>query len=123
MNKKILIVEDDKLLREMMSRKLKKEGFEVFIVTNGEDGEEKVREAKPDVILLDLILPGISGFEVLERVKKDEELKHIHVIILSNLGQKSEIQKGKDLGAEDFLVKAHFTPAEVVEKIKTLTNS
>lgn len=117
---KILVVEDDKFLREMISRKLEKEGYEVYQAIDGEKGEEKIKEVKPDIVLLDLILPGIDGFEVLERVKKDPEVAEIPVIILSNLGQKSEVERGLNLGAVDFLIKAHFTPAEIVRKIKEI---
>ncbi len=117
---KILVVEDDKFLREMITRKLDKEGYEVFEAVDGEKGEEKIKEEKPDIVLLDLILPGIDGFEVLERVKKDPSTEGIPVIILSNLGQKSEVERGLKLGAVDFLIKAHFTPAEIVSKIKEI---
>ena len=115
---KILVVEDDKFLREMISRKLDKEGYEVIQAVDGEKGEEKAKSEKPDIILLDLILPGIDGFEVLERIKKDPEVAGIPIIILSNLGQKSEVERGLSLGAVDFLIKAHFTPAEIVKKIR-----
>jgi DNA-binding response OmpR family regulator len=118
---KILVVEDDKFLREMISRKLEKEGYETFQAIDGEKGEEKIKEVKPDVVLLDLILPGIDGFEVLERTKKNPEVADIPIIILSNLGQKSEVERGLNLGAVDFLIKAHFTPAEIVRKIKEIT--
>jgi DNA-binding response OmpR family regulator len=104
----------------MISRKLEKEGYEVYQAIDGEKGEEKIKEVKPDIVLLDLILPGIDGFEVLERVKKDPEVAEIPVIILSNLGQKSEVERGLNLGAVDFLIKAHFTPAEIVRKIKEI---
>ncbi|MCF7845452.1 MAG: response regulator [Candidatus Pacebacteria bacterium] len=117
---KILVVEDDKFLREMISRKLEKEGYEVYQAIDGEKGEEKIKEVKPDIVLLDLILPGIDGFEVLERTKKDPEVAEIPIIILSNLGQKSEVERGLNLGAVDFLIKAHFTPAEIVRKIKEI---
>ncbi len=115
---KILVVEDDRFLREMISRKLDKEGYEVVQAVDGEQGEEKIKEEKPDLVLLDLILPGIDGFEVLERVKKDPEVSEIPVMILSNLGQKSEIERGLSLGAVDFLIKAHHTPGEIVEKMR-----
>ena len=120
MAKKILIVEDDKFLRELISRKLQKEGYMIVEAVDGEEGEKKIKEEKPDLILLDLILPGIDGFEVLSRIKQDPTLASIPVVILSNLGQKEEIEKGLKLGAVDYLVKAHFTPAEIVEKIKLI---
>jgi DNA-binding response OmpR family regulator len=120
MAKKILIVEDDKFLRELISRKLQKEGYEIVQAADGEEGEKKIKETKPDLILLDLILPGIDGFEVLSRIKQDPTVASIPVVILSNLGQKEEIEKGLKLGAVDYLVKAHFTPAEIVEKIKVI---
>lgn len=115
---KILIVEDDKFLRELIAKKLMREGYEVEEAIDGEDGIKKTREIMPDLILLDLILPGIDGFEVLRKVKEDEKTASIPVVILSNLGQKDEIEKGLNLGAVDFLIKAHFTPEEIVEKIK-----
>ncbi len=117
---KVLVVEDDKFLREMISRKLDKEGYEVSQAIDGEMGETKAKEEKPDMILLDLILPGIDGFEVLERIKNDPEVKDIPVVILSNLGQKSEVERGLNLGAKDFLIKAHFTPGEIIKKIREI---
>ncbi len=114
----ILIVEDDKFLRELIAKKLIKEGYEVEEAIDGEDGVRKAKKIMPDLILLDLILPGIDGFEVLKRIKEDEKTASIPVVILSNLGQKDEIEKGLNLGAVDFLIKAHFTPEEIVEKIK-----
>jgi len=115
---KILIVEDDKFLRELIAKKLIKEGFDVEEAIDGEEGLRKAREVLPDLILLDLILPGIDGFEVLKTLKDDPKLSLIPVVILSNLGQRDEVEKGLSLGAVDFLIKAHFTPEEIVEKIK-----
>lgn len=120
MAQKILIVEDDKFLRELIARKLEKEGYLVCEAVDGEEGEKIIKKEKPDLVLLDLILPGIDGFELLSRVKQDPNLEPIPVIILSNLGQKEEIEKGFKLGAIDFLVKAHFTPIEIIEKIKNI---
>ena len=117
---KILLIEDDKFLRELIIQKLGKEGYDVSEAPEGESGLLKIKEERPDLVLLDLILPGIDGFEVLSRMKKDAELASIPVIILSNLGQKDDVQKGMDLGAEDYLIKAHFTPGEIVEKIKAI---
>ncbi len=118
MAKKILIVEDDKFLRELIAQKLQKEGYEPLEAMDGEEGLRKIKEEKPDLILLDLILPGVDGFEVLSQIKEDPILAEIPVIILSNLGQKEDIEKGLKLGAVDYLIKAHFTPGEIIEKIR-----
>lgn len=118
--KKIVIVEDDNFLMELMARKLSVENFEVVSAFNGEEGLKKIKEEKPDFVLLDIVLPGIDGFEVLEKLKNDKETAGIPVVILSNLGQKDDIEKGFKLGAEDFLVKAYFTPGEIVEKIRAI---
>ncbi len=118
--KKILIVEDDKFLRELIVKKLTSEGYEVPEAIDGEQGVKKIEEEKPDLVLLDLILPGIDGFEVLAQIKKNPELSQIPIIILSNLGQKEDIEKGLNLGAVDYLIKAHFTPNEIIEKLKKI---
>ena len=118
--KKILIVEDDKFLRELIVKKVTSAGNEVPEAIDGEEGVKKIEEEKPDLILLDLILPGIDGFEVLAQIKKKPELSQIPVIILSNLGQKEDIEKGLNLGATDYLIKAHFTPNEIIEKLKKI---
>jgi len=118
--KKILVIEDDKFLRELITQKLIKEDFEVSEAVDGEEGIKKIKEEKPDLILLDLILPGIDGFEVLARMKKESTLSSIPVVILSNLGQKDDVEKGLKMGAVDYLIKAHFTPGEIIEKIKAV---
>lgn len=120
MAKTILIIEDDKFLRELIAQKLIKEGYDIIEAIDGEEGMKRVKEEKPNLVLLDLILPGIDGFEVLSRMKEDLSLASIPVIILSNLGQKDEIEKGIRLGAVDYLIKAHFTPGEIIEKIKNI---
>jgi len=84
---------------------------------DGEKGLEAVEKEKPDLVLLDLILPGLDGFEVLTKIKENPAVSQIPVIILSNLGQKDDIEKGLKMGAKDYLIKAHFTPAEIIEKI------
>jgi len=116
---KILIVEDDKFLRELMVRKLTSEhSFEVLSAMDGESGLKAMKDQKPDLVLLDLILPGISGFDVLEKIKEEQCLTGMPVIILSNLGQQDDVEKGMKLGAIDYMVKAHFTPNEILVKIK-----
>jgi DNA-binding response OmpR family regulator len=114
----ILIVEDDKFLRELLVRKLENEGFKIVRAIDGEEALKKIKEELPQLILLDLVLPGIDGFEVLRRIKGDPATSKIPVIILSNLGQREEVEKGIQLGANDYLVKAHFTPEEIVKKVK-----
>jgi len=116
--KTILIVEDDKFLRALIIKKLIQGDFKISEAVDGEEGIKKVKEGKPDLVLLDLILPGIDGFEVLNRMKKDPDLTNIPVIILSNLGQKEEIERGLKAGAVDYLVKAHFTLTEIIEKVR-----
>ncbi|MFZ3074310.1 MAG: response regulator [Minisyncoccales bacterium] len=120
MAKKILIVEDDKFLRELIVRKLSNEGYDVVEAVDGEQGVLKIKETKPDLVLLDLILPGIDGFEVLAQKKEDPFTVSIPVIVLSNLGQKEDVDKGLSLGATDYLIKAHFTPGEIIEKVRNI---
>jgi len=119
MAKTILIIEDDKFLRELIAQKLIKEGYEASEAVDGEEGLKKIKEVKPDLVLLDLILPGIDGFEVLSKMREESTLSRIPVIILSNLGQKEDVEKGLKFGAVDYLIKAHFTPGEIIEKIKS----
>lgn len=121
MPKKVLIVEDDSFLRELIVKKLLNEGFEVVAAVDGEDGLKKAKEEKNiDILLLDLILPGIDGFDVLTKIKADPSTNYIPVVILSNLGQKEDIERGLKLGAKDFLIKAHFVPGEIIAKIKEI---
>ena len=120
MEKTILIIEDDKFLRELIAQKLTKEGYKMSEAVDGEEGIKKVKSEQPDLVLLDLILPGIDGFEVLSKMKEDSSLVSIPVIILSNLGQKEDVEKGLKLGAADYLIKAHFTPGEIIDKIKII---
>lgn len=119
-NKKILIIEDDKFLRELIARKLEKVGYEIIQAVDGESGLKKMEEERPQVVLLDLILPGIDGFEVLSQGKKKNLLEKSPVLVLSNLGQKEDVERALNLGAVDYLIKAHFTPEEIIEKIRGL---
>lgn len=116
--KKVLIIEDDKFLGELLVKRLSQENFFIELATDGEVGLTKAAEIKPDLILLDILLPGMNGYSVLEKLKADPALKDVPVIILSNLGQKGEIEKGMALGAVDFLVKAEFDLNDIVEKVQ-----
>lgn len=120
MAEKILIIEDEPFLRRIVSDQLKENGYLVEEAIDGEEGLKKIQERKFDLILLDLLLPGMDGFEVLDRLKKEGMLSKIPVLILSNLGQKEEVEKGLALGAKDYLIKAHVTPEEIVAKIKEI---
>lgn len=120
MNKKILLVEDDKFLRELISKKLKSANYEVIETTDGESAITKAKELKPNLILLDLILPGVDGFGVLASIKEDPAINQTPIIILSNLSQREEVEKALNLGAADFLIKAHFIPNEIIEKIEKI---
>ena len=115
---KILLVEDDSFLSGMYETKLKLEGFEVVLADDGAKGLEYSIKHNPDIILLDIILPKLDGFAVLKGLKENAETKKIPVILMTNLGQKEDIERGMQLGAQDYLVKAHFMPSEVVEKIR-----
>ena len=117
-NKKILIIEDDQRINKVYRAKLMVEGIDVAVALDGEEGLRKVYSEKPDLILLDLMLPKISGFDILKKIKSDPKVKDIPVLVLSNLAQEKEIEKGKALGAEDYLVKTNFSIQEVMEKIK-----
>ncbi len=117
---KILVVEDDELMAGLLSRKLTNAGFTVTSAFDGESGLKNIEKEIPDIILLDLILPGINGFDFLSRVKKDEKTKNVPVIILSNLGSREEIQKGLEQGADDYLIKANVLIDEVISKISAL---
>jgi DNA-binding response OmpR family regulator len=121
---KLLLIEDDPFLFSLLNNRLQKEGFEVTAVKDGKEAlrfltEEKLR---PDVILLDIILPGKTGFEILEEVRNIPELKTTKAIIFSNLGQEVDVQRGKELGAE-YLVKARTSLQDIVDKAKELSTT
>jgi len=115
---KILLIEDDSFLLSMYTAKFELEDFQIFAAEDGEKGLKLAIKEKPDIILLDIILPKMDGFEVLKQLKAQIETKNIPVILLTNLSQRTEINKGLSMGAVDYLIKAHFMPSEVVDKIK-----
>ncbi len=116
---KILVIEDDKFLRELLVRKLLGEGFSAESAIDATSAFDILSRWTPDIILLDLILPGEDGFSILEKLKKDKKFADIPVIILSNLGQQEDIDRAMALGAQDFMVKANFTLDEIIGKIRT----
>jgi len=115
---KILIIEDDDFLRSLAVTKLEKEGFAVSTAADGQTGLATISATMPDLVILDLMLPVMSGFDVLKSIKADDKTKNIKVIVFSNLGEDSDIKTCLDMGANDYLVKANFTLDELVEKIK-----
>lgn len=115
---KILLVEDDLFLTGMYAAKFEIENFKVITADEGEKAVRLALKETPDIILLDILLPNMNGFDVLSKLKSDKSTKNIPVILLTNLSQKDEIEKGLRMGAEDYLIKAHFMPSEVVDKIK-----
>lgn len=114
---KILLAEDDKFIARAYTDGLTRSGYEVIAVTDGEEAVKKAKENNPDIILLDLIMPIKNGFEALEEIKADEKMKDVPVLILSNLGQDTDIKKGRDLGAVDYLIKSDYSMSEVIKKI------
>lgn len=119
-DKRVLIVEDDDFLLQMYATKLDLEGFKVSEATTGIQALKVAQREKPDLILLDLNLPELSGFEVLEQLKRDDATKNMKVIVLTNYSQKDNIDRCIELGADDYLIKAHFVPSEVIAKIKSI---
>jgi len=118
MSPKILIIEDDQRINKVYTAKLSIEGIEASTALDGEEGLRRIYNEKPDLILLDLMLPKKSGFEILKEIKKDEKIKDIPVLILSNLAQEKEIEEGLALGAQDYLVKTNYSIQQVMERIK-----
>ena len=118
LKKKILIVEDDRSLQNALVEIISREGFEAVSVFDGEEALAKLQEIKPDLILLDIILPKKEGYEVLEEIKKNDGTKNVPVLILTNLEEIDNVQKALDLGATTFMVKSDFSLKDVLEKVK-----
>lgn len=113
----VLVVEDDSFISLFLEQKFTEMQYHIIVAGTTAQARVALKENRIDVILLDIILPDENGFSFLEKLKKEEEFKHIPVIILSNLGQQSEIERGKQLGAIDFLVKGNYSPAEIVDRV------
>ena len=121
MNKKaILLVDDDVTLSEVISKRIIDAGYECSWEQDGVKGLAKLRATKPDLLILDLMMPNMNGYEVLEEINKDPALSSVPVLVISNSGEPVQIQKILDLNAKDFIIKAHFSPEEVIEKIAKL---
>lgn len=116
----VLVVEDDVLLSELLSTKLQERKFKVYQAVSAEQASEVLKQHAVDLICLDILLPGKDGFEFLEEIKEEPKLKNIPVLILSNLGQQEEVEKGLRLGAVGYLIKATLSPGEIVSKVESL---
>jgi len=117
---RILLIEDEEMLSSMYKTKFEKEGFSVEIAKDGEEGVQKASSGEYDILLIDIILPKLNGFSVLKSIREMEKYSSTQVLMLTNLGQKEDIDKAKNYGANDYLVKANFTPSQVLEKIKSM---
>ncbi len=117
-NKKLLVIEDDKMINSMYKTKLEQEGYTVLTAEDGASGLEMALQQKPDLIMLDVIMPQLDGFSVLQQLRENPGMKKTPIILLTNLGTDEDMSKGQKLGATDYWVKANLTPAQVSEKIK-----
>ncbi|MBI2637349.1 MAG: response regulator [Candidatus Sungbacteria bacterium] len=120
--RKVLVVDDDQFISEMYVLKLRESGYEAESAADGIAALEKIKNNEPEVVLLDVVLPNMDGFDILKKLGEDNILKKTSVVLLSNLGEKKDIEKGLALGAIDYIVKAHFTPSEVVERVDKILN-
>ena len=116
----MLLIEDDPLLIDIYSTKFKEVGFVVEVADSGEKALLLLKKVSPSIIVMDIVLPHVDGWELLAFAQKQENLRHTKIVVLSNLGQKEEIEKGISLGADRYLIKAHYTPSQVVEEVKEL---
>ena len=115
--RKILLIEDDELIVEIYTAQFKKAGFSIESASDGEKAFKKLKENKYDLLLLDIVLPNLTGFELLKRIKNNKEINKAKILILSNLGQKTDVERAENLGAIKYLIKAHYTPSEVVQEV------
>ena len=116
----VALIEDDELIAEMYATKFTKEGYDLRHAADGFSGLELVKKDMPDIILLDIIMPKMDGFQLLQELRKQEQFKNLPIIMLTNLGQEEDVQKGRELGATDYFIKTNFTPQAIVDKVRTL---
>lgn len=118
--KSILLVEDDPFIVDIYTTKLKELGFSVEVAEDGEEALRKLKEKRPDLMVLDIVLPNIDGWELLKKIRDELDLKNLKIVVLSNLSQKAEVEKSLEFGVLKYFIKAHFTPSEVVEEVKKI---
>ncbi|NCU41483.1 MAG: response regulator [Candidatus Moranbacteria bacterium] len=117
LGKKVLLVEDDVFVSDVYSTRLSKEGYQVFLMNNGRDAVGWLETNTPDIVLLDIMMPYMDGIEVLKELRQKDSCKEVPVIMLTNLSEKENIREALSLGANDYLIKSHFTPSEIVTKV------
>lgn len=117
---RVLLIEDDRFLAGMYEKKLRLEKFDVRVAHDGEEGLRLCEVYKPDIILLDILLPKLSGFEVLKAARASDACRTTPVLVLSNLSQQRDIARCMELGATDYLIKSHFMPSEVIQRIRAI---
>lgn len=120
---KVLLVEDDAMIIQMYKTRMDSEGWEVFSTDRGSEALKIAKEKKPDIILLDIILPEIDGFTILKELRKDSDTKKIPVLMLTNLGQESDQNRGKEMGVDGYFIKSQHTPGDVIVKIESLISA
>ncbi len=118
--KTILLVEDDSFVSDIYQKKIESEGFKIITAENGIEAIKKLKEFTPDLILLDIVMPYMDGMDVLKEIKANEKWKTIPVILLTNLSEKEKIEEAIGIGADDYLIKSHFTPSEVISKVNLI---
>lgn len=118
MDKNVFLIEDDRFLREMLSQKLSDQKMKVVVAVDGKSAIEMIKTIRPDLVLSDLLLPDVDGFDVLAEIQKNPNFTNVPVLVLSNLDKPEDIKRAKDLGAKDFMVKSNFTSNEIVAKVK-----
>ncbi|MEX1013745.1 MAG: response regulator [Candidatus Paceibacterota bacterium] len=122
-NFRVALIEDEPLLSNLLKQRLEKEGMEVIDIHDGATALETLKKEKVDLILLDVIIPKVSGFELMEKIKDDPNYEDVPIIIISNLGQESDIEKGRNFGAVGYFVKAHVSIEELVGEIKKFVDT
>lgn len=117
-----MLVEDDAFVVDIYRKKLQEEGFDIAVASDGTEALEKLQAGsiKPDLILLDIIMPQMNGLDLMKKMKADDNLNKIPIILLTNVSQKEDVDTGLELGAKDYLIKSHFTPGEVLSKVKSI---
>lgn len=121
--KTVLIVEDEETLARVLEDNLRAEKYDVIVARNGEEAILRIMEKKPNLVLLDILMPKQNGFNVLGKMKMSPEWSNIPIIILSNLGEFTDLNRAKEMGADDYLVKSHHSMDEIIKKIKTYLDS